>query len=328
MSKTNVNLRNGKLKKKSKSVSDRILFTVIIILLVALTLFLVVTLLWGLITSLKSERDYLKNMFGFPNLDPSYKRNSRDQFFHLQNYVDILKNFSLTLDGSYYKGNVSVYKQSTTGFFGMLINTLLYAGVGGLICALVPAMTAYLCAKYKYKLSGVVYVVYIVIMCVPIVGSQPTLISFLRNTGLYDTFLGNYLQKMSGAGMYFFVYYAFFGGLSNTYREAAEIDGASEMTILLRIYFPLAMKMIATVFLIQFVALWNDYQTPLLYLPTHPTLSYGVYLVAIDPPSGIKLSDVPHSVSACMMLALPILIVFVIFKDKIMGNISMGGIKE
>ena len=328
MSKTNVNLRNGKLKKKSKSVSDRILFTVIIILLVALTLFLVVTLLWGLITSLKSERDYLKNMFGFPNLDPSYKRNSREQFFHLQNYVDILKNFSLTLDGSYYKGNVSVYKQSTTGFFGMLINTLLYAGVGGLICALVPAMTAYLCAKYKYKLSGVVYVVYIVIMCVPIVGSQPTLISFLRNTGLYDTFLGNYLQKMSGAGMYFFVYYAFFGGLSNTYREAAEIDGASEMTILLRIYFPLAMKMIATVFLIQFVALWNDYQTPLLYLPTHPTLSYGVYLVAIDPPSGIKLSDVPHSVSACMMLALPILIVFVIFKDKIMGNISMGGIKE
>ena len=328
MSKTNINLKNGKLKKKSKSVSDRILFTVIIILLVALTLFLVGMLLWGLITSLKSERDYLKNMFGFPNLDPSYKRNSRDQFFHLQNYSDILKNFSLTLDGSYYKGNVSVYKQSTTGFFGMLINTLLYAGVGGLICALVPAMTAYLCVKYKYKLSGVVYVVYIVIMCVPIVGSQPTLISFLRNTGLYDTFFGNYLQKMSGAGMYFFVYYAFFGGLSNTYREAAEIDGASEMTILLRIYFPLAMKMIATVFLIQFVALWNDYQTPLLYLPTHPTLSYGVYLVAIDPPSGIKLSDVPHSVSACMMLALPILIVFVIFKDKIMGNISLGGIKE
>ena len=144
MSKTNINLRNGKLKKKSKSVSDRILFTVIIILLVAVTVFLVVTLLWGLITSLKSERDYLKNMFGFPNLDPSYKRNSRDQFFHLQNYSDILKNFSLTLDGSYYKGNVSVYKQSTTGFFGMLINTLLYAGVGGLICALVPAMTAYL----------------------------------------------------------------------------------------------------------------------------------------------------------------------------------------
>ena len=72
MSKTNINLKNGKLKKKSKSVSDRILFTVIIILLVALTLFLVGMLLWGLITSLKSERDYLKNMFGFPNLDPSY----------------------------------------------------------------------------------------------------------------------------------------------------------------------------------------------------------------------------------------------------------------
>ena len=99
MSKTNINLKSGKLKEKSKSVSDRILFTVIIVFLVALTLFLVVTLLWGVITSLKSERDYLKNMFGFPNLDPAYKRNSREQFFHLQNYSDILKNFSLTLDG-------------------------------------------------------------------------------------------------------------------------------------------------------------------------------------------------------------------------------------
>ena len=130
------------------------------------------------------------------------------------------------------------------------------------------------------------------------------------------------------AGGTLLLYLGAMSGISQSVTEAAEIDGASEMTILLRIYFPLAMKMIATVFLIQFVALWNDYQTPLLYLPTHPTLSYGVYLVAIDPPSGIKLSDVPHSVSACMMLALPILIAFVIFKDKIMGNISLGGIKE
>lgn len=325
----NFNKKGNKTRLKTKSASDKILFTVIIVLLAALTLFLIITLLWGLMTSLKSERDYLKNMFGFPNLDPTYKRNSREQFFHLQNYVDVLNNFVLTLDGTYYRGDSPVYAQTTTGFFGMLANTLLYAGVGALICALVPAVTAYLCAKYKcYKLSGIVYVTYIVIMCVPIVGSYPTIISFLRNTGLYDTFLGNYLQKMSGAGMYFFVYYAFFGGLSDAYREAADIDGASEMTILVRIYFPLAIKMIATVFLIQFVALWNDYQTPLLYLPTHPTLSYGVYLVAIDPPSGINISDVPHSVSACMMLALPILIVFVIFKDKIMGNISLGGVKE
>lgn len=330
MDRAEKNIKNKMNKKgiETKSVSDRILFAAIIVLLVALTLFLIITLTWGLLTSLKSERDYLKNMFGFPNLNPEYKRNSREQFFHLKNYSDVLKNFVLTLDGTYYRGNTPVYSQSTTGFFGMLVNTLLYAGVGGLICAIVPAVTAYLCAKYKYRLSGIVYVTYIVIMCVPIVGSQPTIISFLRNTGLYDTFIGNYLQKMSGAGMYFFVYYAFFGGLSETYREAADLDGASEMTILTRIYFPLAVKMLATVFLIQFVALWNDYQTPLLYLPTRPTLSYGVYLVAIDPPSGINISDVPHSVSACMMLALPILIIFVIFKDKIMGNISLGGIKE
>ena len=116
MDRAEKNIKN-KLNKngiESKSVSDRILFAAIIVLLVALTLFLIITLTWGLLTSLKSERDYLKNMFGFPNLNPKYKRNSREQFFHLKNYFDVLKNFVLTLDGTYYRGNTPVYSQSIT----------------------------------------------------------------------------------------------------------------------------------------------------------------------------------------------------------------------
>ena len=127
------------------------------------------------------------------------------------------------------------------------------------------------------------FVVYLVIMCVPIVGNYPSEVTFLRNTLLYDEIWGNYIQKMGGAGMYFFVFYAFFKGLPDTYREAAEIDGASDLKIMVRVYFPLAIKIISTVFLIQLVALWNDFSTPYLYLKSHPTLSFGVYYIAFDP---------------------------------------------
>ena len=190
-----------------------------------------------------------------------------------------------------------------------------------------PALTAYLCAKYDYKLSGVLIAVYTLMMCMPIVGSAPFELTFLRNVGLYDSIWGNYIQKMTGGGMYFFVYLAFFKGLSDTYREAASIDGASEGRIMLSVYFPLALKIISTVFLIQFVALWNDYQTPLLYLPTHPTIGYAVYYISYES-FNPEFYHTPVQVAGLMLLALPIIVLFVVFKERLMGDISLGGIKE
>ena len=212
-------------------------------------------------------------------------------------------------------------------FVDILINTILYTVGGAGIMCFMPALTAYITAKYDYVWCKALHIINIVIMCIPIVGRYPTELTFLRNSGLYDTMLGNYVQKMTGAGTYYLVYYAFFKGLSNVYRDAAEIDGASELAITFRIYFPLAQKMILTVFLIQFVNLWNDYQTLYLYLPSYPTLAYSVFYLVIES-SNSQLKTIPMTMAACMLLAVPVLILFIIFKDKLMGSISLGGIKE
>ena len=177
------------------------------------------------------------------------------------------------------------------------------------------------------KLSGIIFVAYTLMMCMPIVGSLPTELTFLKNAGLYDTIWGNYIQSMTGSGMYFFVFFAFFKSMPETYREAASIDGAGHFKIMARIYFPLAIKMLSTVFLIQFVARWNDYQTPLLYLPTHPTLAYAVYWIG-NLTNVAALRTVPVRIASSMLLAVPILVLFIAFKNKLMGDISLGGIKE
>ena len=238
-------------------------------------------------------------------------------------------NMNLGIEGMMLMGAAVGYKVACSTANPLL--TILAAGaaglVGALIYALMPAFTAYLCAKYDYKLSGVLIAVYTLMMCMPIVGSAPFELTFLRNVGLYDSIWGNYIQKMTGGGMYFFVYLAFFKGLSDTYREAASIDGASEGRIMLSVYFPLALKIISTVFLIQFVALWNDYQTPLLYLPTHPTIGYAVYYISYES-FNPEFYHTPVQVAGLMLLALPIIVLFVVFKERLMGDISLGGIKE
>lgn len=320
--------------KKTVTVT-KVVFVILFVVLALYALIMLSSLLWGLITSLKSSNDFenFGNVIGFPNINvegtpyagiPS----GRDALLKLANYKIVLEKFVITRRAVYYGlGPEQIVHTCKAGFGELLVNTLLYTVGGALIYALMPALTAYLCAKYPYKLSAILVVVYTLMMCMPIVGSTPFELTFLRNTGLYDNIIGNYIQKMTGSGMYFFVYLAYFKGTSETYREAAQIDGASQLRIMTTIYFPLAIKIIATVFLIQFVALWNDYQTPLLYLPTHPTLAYAVYYVsyeAFEP----ALYHTPPRIAGLMLLAVPIVILFAIFKDKLMGDISLGGIKE
>jgi len=311
-----------KQKKKERSPLNITVKVVLFIVLLLYSVSMLLPFVWGIITSLKSNFEflYMHNILNVPTLEYS-----KDELL-FANYRRAFKYFEFTKQVSFYFGENEINHFTENNLFTMIWNTLLYAGVGALLATIVPCIVAYLCAKFKYKFSGFLYGLVVTVMTIPIIGSTPAMITLMRSIGLYDTFVGYFFQKLSFGGMYFLVFYAFFETMPDTYSEAAEIDGANYYTILLRIILPLAGKMIATVFLIVFVNYWNDYQTALVHMPTHPTLAYGVYRIAHEVSSG-DLANIPTRISVCMMLAVPILIVFVIFKDKIMGNISIGGIK-
>lgn len=169
------------------------------------------------------------------------------------------------------------------------------------------------------------YVIVIVTMVLPIVGNYPSELQLLRTLNLYNTFWGVWLQKANFLGMYFLVFYAIFKNMPNDFAEAAQIDGASEFTIFFRIMLPLCATTFFTVMLIRFIEFWNDYQIPLLYMPSHPTLSYGLYSVYTS--SSNELNNVPMRMASTIMVIIPIIVLFLCFKNRLMGNISMGGLK-
>lgn len=348
-------------KKTEKSKIANIIFAIIFAILIIYALFVIIMLLWGIMTSLKSIEDInggfyfytKKNILGFPDLNAShvwvdpetgeeYIYHSRREFFQLFNYRQVIELFTYKKTTSFYVNGgldaISHYQKVWFGgsangansatFIDIFINTFLYTVGGAVIMCFMPALTAYITAKYDYAWCKALHLINIVIMCIPIVGRYPTELTFLRDSRLYDNMLGNFIQKMTGGGTYYLVYYAFFKGVSDLYRDAASIDGASEWTITFRIYFPLAQKMILTVFLIQFVNLWNDYQTLYLYLPSYPTFAYMVFYKVIEATDNTVFQELPMKTAACMFLSVPVLILFIIFKDKLMGSISLGGIKE
>lgn len=311
---------------KNKNVVNNIFVTVICALLIVYAASIIFTLGWGVLTSLKSRNDYmlLGNRLGLPSAEYSAK-----ELFRLENYKLVIESFVFEKTARFYSNGVLIKHEEEINIWVLILNTVIYAGVGAFLHAIVPCFVAYLCVKYPFKLSEVIYSGCLIIMMIPIVGGSTSEIAVLRALGLYDTWFGYFIQKFNFTGMYFFVFYAFFQSVPDSYIEAAEVDGASQGGTFLMIILPLTVKMLGTIMLLNFVQLWNDYQVPLLYLPTHPTLAYGVYyMVGGATSGGGTLSELPIRVAGCMLLALPVLVAFIFLKDSLMGNVSLGGLKE
>lgn len=319
--------------KKNKVKISPIDFTfkaIIMLILIVYTISIFFVVFWGLLNSLKSLDDFYSQTLSFPKLGVMPVE-AEDYYEALKfgNYVTVFKEFTYTKEVSYFTmfSDVPVGIRTDANIFTMLFNTLYSAGFCSILGVLINYIVAYLAAKYKFKFSAVLYGYVIATMSIPLVGTTPAMIDMLQKLGFFSSYGGLLAMKAGWGGMYFLVFYAFFEGLPDSYTEAAEIDGASQLNILIRIIMPLGVKMIGTIGLIIFVANWNDYNTSFVYMPAIPTLAFGIYNLAHKAASKPLFQGLVYKVAGCMILVLPILILFILAKDKIMGNISAGGLK-
>ena len=316
-------------KQKKFSIFNLLLIVVFaILLLYSLTFILLIS--WGFLTSLKSVIDFtdLGNVLGLPDIN--FSKNE----IRFSNYLLVFDSFRFDVaDKSYYSSIFGLVPKPKveTNFLYLIWNSAAYAVIGSLIHTMTTATVAFICAKYRFKYTEVIYTTALIVMMIPIVGAYPSELKLLQDLGLYNSYFGMWMQKMTFTGLYFFVFYAFFKGIPDSFIEAAEVDGAPQFTIYLTIIIPLAIKIISTVMLLTFIDYWNNYQVALLYHPSYPTLAYGVFSMStqslnVNVQKGAW--DTPQKVAACMILALPLITLFIIFRNKILGDVSMGGLKE
>ena len=226
-------------------------------------------------------------------------------------YVDVIK------DGTRYRIKM----------LAMTMNSILYAVGGALVAVTVPTFVAYAASKTSYKFNAVLDVICLTCMAIPIVGNQPSNIQVLKELNLYDTMIGFYIQRAHFLTSYYLIMKASFRSVPSAISEAAQIEGAGNYTVMFRIVFPMISKIFTTLCLIEFITLWNDYTYPLLYLNSYPTLAYGIFYLVFQNGEN-RIRTTPMRMAGSFILFTPILIVFLIFKDKLMQNLSMGGVKE
>lgn len=293
--------------KKNNRISRRMdAFQIILYVIVAVyCMSMVYVLLFGLINSLKDATDFeWLNPFGFPHKEFGWK---------FDNYSKVLKEFKVS---SMSMGGEEV------GFMGMFVNSLLYAVFMSLFSMATQIMVAYAIAKYDFRLKPLLYGVAVIVMLLPIIGSLASEVQMADTFNFRNNLLGICLMKCKYAGLYFLVFYATFRSVSWTYAEAAQIDGAGHLKIFIEIMLPLIKSTVFAVFILLFIEFWNDYYTPMIFLPQSPTMSYGLFVFQTD-----NRASQPIQLAACLLTCLPILVLFVVFKNKIMGNVTMGGLK-
>lgn len=274
-----------------------------VILLGLYTISFLVPLLWALMSSFKSETEFMLGAFKFP-INPSF-----------DNYVTAYMNISVPLR----VGVGSIFIEE------MFVNTLIYAGLCTLMHTLTPCIAAYAAAKYDFKFSRIMYGIVIVTMILPVIGNTASELQMSRILHFYDSFVGLAIMRGHFLGTNFLIYYASFRSLANDFADAARVDGASQWCVMTRIMIPLVKPTIAAIALISFITYWNDYMTAMLYLPSHPTISYGLYYFTHS--SSNQSSFFTVQIAGCMLICIPILLVFILFKNKLMGNMAIGGIK-
>ena len=278
--------------------ATKALFIFMFVILTIFVISFIFPFAWILMNSFKKTSEFGLNMMGWPS-------------------TMTFENFA----------NAFTFKDPATKnktILEMLAMTILIAGVGTLVTIFTSTSAAYVVAKYKFFGRDVIFAVVIFSLIVPIVGSLPSQMQMMKDVlHLNGTVIGCIFIYSGGFGANFLLLYSFFKNLSWTYVEAAKVDGANDFVIFFRIIIPMAKGPIIAITIIQLIGLWNDYQTPAIYLPNYPTLAVGLQFLF----DKMQTQSYPMMFATIIIAILPILILFTAFSKTIMENTSVGGLK-
>ena len=261
---------------------------------------LIFFIVWALYNSVKTDDEFLNNMNALPTI------------WQFSNYSDAYR----------------FIEHNDTGFIGMFINSIWFAGGSALLSTFFHAVTGYVFAKYRFPGKEIAFSFILFTISLPIVGSLPSMYKVVYSLHLEESplYLVTYL---GGFGSNFLIMYAFFNGIDKTYIEAAEIDGATRFEVFFKIMLPLAVGPSLSLFLLMFIAQWNNYEMPILFLSLMPTLSSGLYefsMIMKFPQENI-VSPQMTFYAGTLLASIPVIILVVAFGEKLMTNVNIGGIK-
>lgn len=249
---------------------------------------------WMILTSLKSYSQYnSERVPAFFTLSPT-----------LQNYLDA---FSAVPLGRY------------------LLNTLIFTVVTTAIMMVVIILAAYAFARLDFAGRDLVFTLFLSLMMIPNELVIITNYATVTNLGLRNTFTGLILPSVTSV-FYIYLLKENFAQVPDSLYYAAKVDGTSDLKYLAKVMVPICKPTLITIAVLKIIECWNAYVWPRLITDdeNYYLVSNGIQEIRQN---GFGRENIPAMMAAVVVISVPLIVLFLVFRDKIMEGVSRGGTK-
>lgn len=291
-----------KLKFKHAPARDKAIYIFFFVLFAFFSILYLYPIIWAVLNSFKSMREYAADSLSMP----------KEWLFH--HYRDVFTEFqAVGLGGGIYR------------YFDMLFNSLWILVVYVTVNVCSSAMLAYALSRFRFPGSKFLYSVVIFANTIPIIGSGPAAYKLAMSLNLINNPSAIWIMWASGFDFAFIVFYGYFKGISTSYSESAKMDGANNITILLKVIMPQIIPCLVAIAITQAISIWNNYSISMVYMRDYPNLAYGMYLFKDN--TFLVKDSMPIYFAAAVISCIPVIILYASTQELILTNMTTGGLK-
>lgn len=280
--------------EKSAQCRNRVLKTITYILLTFWAILVLFPFYWMVLTSVKSygayNSEWIPQLF---TLSPT-----------LQNYRDA---FSAVPLGGYF------------------INTILFTAITTALMLIVTVLAAFAFARLNFTGKDLIFTLFLALMMIPTELVVITNYVTITNANLRNTFAGLILPSVTSV-FYIYLLKENFAQIPDELYYAAKVDGTSDLKYLFKVLMPICKPTIVTITILKVIECWNSYVWPRLVTDDQAyfLVSNGIQEIREN---GFGRENIPAMMAAVVVISVPLIVIFLIFRKKIMAGVSRGGIK-
>ena len=206
-----------------------------------------------------------------------------------------------------------------------LLNTLIFTVITTAIMTVVAVLAAFAFARLQFRGKNIVFALFLSLMMLPNELVVITNFVTITNAHLRNTFPGLILPSVMSV-FYVYLLKENFEMVPDNLYLAAKVDGTSDMKYLLRVMVPICRPTIVTIIILKVIECWNAYVWPRLITddPTYFLVSNGIQELREN---GFGRENIPAMMAAVVVISIPLIVLFLIFRNKIMAGVLRGGTK-
>ena len=281
-------------KMRSKKKKEKIINTILFLVLLLGSLVMIVPLLWMVSTSVKNKLD----VFAMPPV-------------WIPTEINWSKYSEIWTKGPLLSG---------------LINSLKVCLSVTIVGTFTSSLAAFAFAKLRFPYKNQIFLALLGTMMIPFaIVMIPQFIIFSK-IGWVDSLKPLIIPGLFGNVSMIFFLRQYMQGIPTDLIEAARIDGCSFFKIFYKIIFPLSGPAISAQIILWFMGIWNDYLAPSIYINTPEKMTIQTVIQSFNATYAIQ-TDYPLIMAASVMSMLPIIIVFIVFQKWIIESIAFSGVK-